>query len=303
MHSQNPARHFEDQARFFRSAALPGAEMLTARFFRHTFAPHWHEGYVIAVITAGAEGYRYRGARHVAGPQAVACINPDEIHTGERAAEEGWAYRVFYPPAELLRGLASQLRCAAPDGCGLPRLPHEVIHDEPLAQALLRAHVLLESGGDLLEAQTSTLCALSTLLTRHAGEPADLSSSTTAARGAATVEAMRERLAADLAGQLTLDELAATVGLSAFHAARVFTRVAGMPPHAWRNQLRVNRSLDLLRGGASVAEAAAAFGFADQSHYTRHFRRAFGVAPGRWRGEKAQDRTSPVPSPCAMLQS
>jgi len=272
--------HFTDEARFFRSPALPDTELLTARFFRHSFAPHWHEGYVVAVITAGAEGYRYRGAHHVAEPWTLACINPDEIHTGERAADQGWAYRVFYPSAEMMAGLARQL-CPSFGG-GLPRLPQQVIHDEPLARALARAHLLLEHGADQLEAQSAALNALSTLLARH-GEVRPGLGQTKGGAGA-YVSAMRERLAANLAEPLSLEELGRAAGLSAFHAARLFAREAGMPPHAWRNALRVNRSLPLLRGGASVAEAATTCGFTDQSHFTRHFRRAFGVAPGRWRG-------------------
>lgn len=277
---QTLTQHFSDEARFFRSPALPETELLTARFFRHSFAPHWHEGYVVAVITAGAEGYRYQGASHVAVPWTIACINPGEIHTGERAAEQGWAYRVFYPSAGLMAGLAQGLRGGSIPGAGLPRLPHDVVRDQRLAEELVRAHLLLEAGKDLLEAQTAAMGALSALLLRHGQVP----EAQTAARSSGTVEAMRQRLAADLSEPLTLEQLAATVELSSFHAARLFRRETGMPPHAWRNQLRVNRSLDLLRRGSSVAEAASACGFADQSHFTRHFRRVFGVAPGRWRG-------------------
>jgi len=280
-HTTAPAPHFADEARFFRSSALPDTELLTARFFRHSFAPHWHEGYVVAVITAGAEGYRYRGASHVAVPWTIACINPGEIHTGERAADQGWAYRVFYPSAKLMAGLAASLRGGSGQ-VGLPRLPQEVVQDQPLAAELVRAHLLLEAGQDLLEAQTAALSALSALLLRHGqvAAPEPLA----AAEGSGVVEAMRQRLAADLSEPLTLEQLAQAVGLSSFHAARLFSRETGMPPHAWRNQLRVNRSLDFLRRGDTVAEAASACGFADQSHFTRHFRRAFGVAPGRWRG-------------------
>lgn len=96
------------------------------------------------------------------------------------------------------------------------------------------------------------------------------------------VDAMRERLAADLTCSVTLDDVAQAVGLSPFHAARLFTRTIGMPPHAWRNQLRLQRALAPLRAGASVADVAAATGFVDQSHFTRHFKRMFGVPPGRW---------------------
>jgi AraC-like DNA-binding protein len=45
----------------------------------------------------------------------------------------------------------------------------------------------------------------------------------------------------------------------------------------------LNRALGLLRQGMSVAEAAVAIGFTDQSHFTKHFKRAYGAPPGRWR--------------------
>jgi AraC-like DNA-binding protein len=35
--------------------------------------------------------------------------------------------------------------------------------------------------------------------------------------------------------------------------------------------------------GRSLTQAAADSGFADQSHRTRHFKRAYGITPGRWR--------------------
>jgi AraC-like DNA-binding protein len=38
----------------------------------------------------------------------------------------------------------------------------------------------------------------------------------------------------------------------------------------------------MIGNGESIAEVAAATGFADQSHLTRHFKKAFGIAPGAW---------------------
>jgi AraC-like DNA-binding protein len=35
-------------------------------------------------------------------------------------------------------------------------------------------------------------------------------------------------------------------------------------------------------GGATLADAALMSGFADQSHLTRHFKKTYGVPPGRW---------------------
>ncbi|MFP3693442.1 helix-turn-helix transcriptional regulator, partial [Burkholderia sp. SIMBA_048] len=79
----------------------------------------------------------------------------------------------------------------------------------------------------------------------------------------ARVAIMKERLAGDLVTPVTLTDVARAAGLSPFHAARLFTRATGLPPHAWRNQVRLQRALAPLRAGVSVTEVAAASGFTD----------------------------------------
>jgi len=46
---------------------------------------------------------------------------------------------------------------------------------------------------------------------------------------------------------------------------------------------RLERARCLIAANASLANAAAASGFADQSHMTRQFKQAYGIAPGTWR--------------------
>ena len=80
-----------------------------------------------------------------------------------------------------------------------------------------------------------------------------------------------------------LEELAAAVNLSPFHFARVFRRATGLPPHAWLQQRRLEQARALLRDGCAPLRVALQLGFADQSHMTRHFKRTYGLSPGRWR--------------------
>jgi AraC-like DNA-binding protein len=271
-------RHFHDNPRYWRTPLMPQAELLTAEYYAQEFAPHWHETFSIPVIQAGAQSYLYRGATRIAGVGYIAAINPGEVHTGERHTDFGWASRAFYPTVEWMQRLASDV---AGRKVGVPWLPNDVIHDAEVSKALAQAHRLLEDGGDPLAAQTAVTSAFALLIVRHARtkpEAPELHPD------AARVDALKARLSEDIAEPLTLSELAASVGLSPFHVARLFARTTGMPPHAWRNQLRLNRAQTLLRQGMRVADAAVAVGFTDQSHFTRHFKRAFGVAPGRWQG-------------------
>ncbi|MBU9344787.1 AraC family transcriptional regulator [Burkholderia multivorans] len=297
-------RRLRDSARYWRTPLLPDADLVTATYRDHAFAPHWHDAYTIPVILEGAERFTYRGSGYVAEAGTVPVINPGEVHTGSRGADEGWRYRVSYVPVDFIRSLADAI-VGRPQNA--PWFPPDVIRDADLAARLACAHRMMEAGStatarardawagysedsdvrpphaarayDPLAAETAMLDALSTLIVRHADtrpRPAPL------AADEPRVEVMRERLAADLTATVTLDEVAQAAGLSPFHAARLFTRATGMPPHAWRNQLRLQRALAPLRAGVPVADVAAASGFVDQSHFTRHFKRMFGVPPGRW---------------------
>ncbi|MBB3255649.1 AraC-like DNA-binding protein [Paraburkholderia bannensis] len=282
---------FRDYARYWRSPLLPGAELLTAEYHDHAFTPHWHDAYTVPVIEEGAECYRYSGAHHVAQAGSVPVINPGELHTGARAVDEGWRYRVMYVPVDYLHALANEIAGSAQP---LPWFDAEVIRDRDLARRVSRAHLLMEthaaSGAtpdssartdspDLLAAEAALIDALSTLLVRYGRTRA---TPLLASSHEPRVDVMKALLAADLTTPLRVADLAQAIGLSPFHASRLFTQATGLPPHAWRTQLRLQRALAPLRAGVAVADVAAAHGFTDQSHFTRHFRRMFGVPPGRW---------------------
>jgi len=58
--------------------------------------------------------------------------------------------------------------------------------------------------------------------------------------------------------------------------------VFGTSPHRYLIMRRLQKCKDMMRAGTSLAETAFACGFADQAHFTRHFKNAFGMPPGRW---------------------
>jgi len=76
-----------------------------------------------------------------------------------------------------------------------------------------------------------------------------------------------------------LDHLALEAGVSAYHRVRIFARRVGMPPSAYRRNLRVLAARRLLRSGRPAVEVALECGFYDQSHLNRHFKAATGVTP------------------------
>lgn len=95
------------------------------------------------------------------------------------------------------------------------------------------------------------------------------------------VEIARAWLHAHADRAVTLGELASAAGASPFHLARAFAAVHGEAPIAYHRNLRLDAvAIELRRGTTTAAAAALGLGFADQSGFTRAFKRRHGVTPG-----------------------
>jgi AraC family transcriptional regulator len=83
---------------------------------------------------------------------------------------------------------------------------------------------------------------------------------------------------------LPLAALAARVGVSPFAACRLFRQATGSTIHQYQVELRLRHALTLLfETGRPLADIALATGFANQGHFGNHFRRRYGLTPGRAR--------------------
>jgi len=261
-----------EAARYWRHAAVPGVDLLRARYVTHRYARHAHETYTLALIEAGVEEFRHDGSLLRAGPGAVALLNPEVVHTGHAGIPEGWSYRVLYPAVSVVRAVSAELG----GGRGTPRFRETVVADPRSARLVRAAHRAAEQG-DPLASSSLLHAALAGLLRQHAGgglPPAGPLPGRPAVRQAAGL--LQERLT----DPPSLAELAALTGLGTYALLRAFRAETGLPPHAYLNQARVREARRLLDQGVPPASAAAEAGFADQAHLTRHFKRIVGVPPG-----------------------
>ena len=85
---------------------------------------------------------------------------------------------------------------------------------------------------------------------------------------------------------VSIEEVANECDLSRGYFIRAFSRTTGRTPHQWLLEQRVIRARQLIETtDMTLAEIAAACGFADQSHLNRVFVRIVGHPPGAWRRE------------------
>jgi len=189
----------------------------------------------------------------------------------------------FYLPRSALDGIADQ--SAAPR---VGELPSQlgVGHDDS---------VIRHIGGAILQAlrrpaETNKLfidymmLAFSTHTAQTYGGMRSIADLTRGGLASWQVKQACERLDADLAGHLSLQQIASEFGLSVSHFSRAFRISTGQPPHQWllRRRVEVAKQLMTIRG-LPLSEIAISAGFADQSHFTRVFSAIIGVSPAAWR--------------------
>ena len=82
---------------------------------------------------------------------------------------------------------------------------------------------------------------------------------------------------------LTVEQIAAEVGLERCYFSTVFRTETGTTPHRYLTKLRLEKACMLMdQENCTVAEAAASVGL-DPENFSRLFRRHFGMTPGEYR--------------------
>ncbi|MFE7748482.1 AraC family transcriptional regulator [Streptomyces sp. NPDC057428] len=284
------ARTTQEWARHWQYAELPDLDLLRARYVRHAFPRHSHEGYVLAAVTSGVEDIGLPGGSLRAGPGTVVMINPEVPHTARAGVAEGWVYATLYPSAQVINDIAADVAGLR----GTVRFAEAGVRDPHASRLITEVHRAAEEG-NALAADSVLRVLVAGLLDRHGSvlptRAPHCAGACDAARARAVLEERMER-------PPTLGALASELGTSPFALLRAFRKRYGMPPHTWLTDARVRRARRILDAGSAPADAAAAVGFTDQPHLNRHFTRIVGVPPGAYRRERARTyKTGGDPSP------
>ncbi|OLR92792.1 helix-turn-helix transcriptional regulator [Actinokineospora bangkokensis] len=249
---------------------LPGVrEVLHARFAEHAYPAHTHDAWTVLIIDSGAVRYDLDHHEHGALTSHVTLLPPHVPHDGRNATAEGFGKRVLYLETDVLDpGLAG----AAVDSPALA--------DRVLRARLDQLHRVLAPGRGGLEAE-SRLALIRERLGLHLDRRA---TPAPAHRDPGLARRLRDLLDANTVPGVALADASAALHAHPVHLVRAFSAEFGLPPHRYLTGRRVDLARRLLLDGVRPAEVAAAAGFYDQSHLTRHFKRMLGVPPSRFRG-------------------
>lgn len=233
------------------------------------FPRHTHDEFGFGLMQVGGhETWSGRGLVEASAGDVIT-VNPGELHDGIARAGEPRTWRMFFLSPETVANLVDEKA----DRCEFckPVFRATDIADSvrPAVEAAMQDHV------DASELEQLLGLALGRLIDPREIRPAN-------AETPPTLRRVMERIHAEWSEPLVLEDLAWTAGLGKYQTLRAFSREFGLTPHAYLVQYRLNRARELMLRGDSLAEAAIASGFTDQSHMTRAFTRQFGLTPGRY---------------------
>ena len=235
----------------------PYGELLVAPDTNGQSAPHYHTTYAIGLSRSGAGTVFARGPCWSYAAGTVVVTNPFDPHWG-RPAPGGVRYSLLYPSLSWLRTMLGGMAGAEP-----MHFDRAVIADDDVAARLAASFdAIVDRGDDSLLAP-----AVADLFSRHARLAPPPPPAADAPAG----------------GDAPIAGLAAAAGLSRAHYSRAYRKRTGLSPIDHRRQARVLAARSMIEAGASLAEAAADAGFADQAHMTRQFRQILGVTPRAYR--------------------
>jgi AraC-like DNA-binding protein len=255
-----------------------GVELLRAWFAGAAYQKHRHDTYAIGLTDLGVQVFDYRGATRTAMPGEVVVLYPDEVHDGRAGTGEGFGYRIIYvEPVQLAEALRARRGRPAP----LPFVGDPVSRNATLARAIDSAFRLpmepLAADSLLVELAEGLLDA------GHAGA----SSGASTRIDAGATERARRFLDAARTRVVHSAELESVTGLSRYDLARQFRRMFGTSPYRYLLMRRLDFARELMHEGLPLVDVACDAGFADQAHFTRVFRSAFGLTPARYRALRA----------------
>jgi AraC-like DNA-binding protein len=254
---------------YWRNSTLPFLELRSSYNSVQSYKPHFHSTFSFGAVISGKTHAICRGREHVLTQGGLVLIAPHVVHSCNPIGGEVRSYHMLYLNEAWCLANIEALRDSS-----IANDSYVIRSDELFAEYLQFIAALPELTAS--EATAKMQC----LLTAAAAE---IVSTVPMIQVEPLAEAIRQALLDSITTPIKLDDLADAFQCRKETLIRVFRRAFHITPHAFLNNLRVERAKQRLQLGQEIADAAADLGFSDQAQLHRTFVNYTASTPGQYR--------------------
>jgi AraC family transcriptional regulator len=224
--------------------------------------------------------------RQLIGPRRI-CLTPGEATTHWEHHGHPEILQVYLRRSAYQAAVSEIYNC---DDSHAELVPRFAILDPMLEQLAIAITTALRDGtaGDGLYIDTLAQMMAVHLARFHSSNSLPVRTTTNPTVSGRRMQRVLEYIEENLDGDLSLDAMAAEVGISPIYLARAFKAAVGQSPHRYVLARRIERAKELLRNTElPVVDVALSSGFSSQSHLSYWFQRYLGVSPAAYRQHRS----------------
>jgi AraC-like DNA-binding protein len=234
-----------------------------------TLDRHTHDQYGIGFLVSGAQrSASGRGEVYAEAGDAIT-VNPEEVHDGCPFSHSSRHWRMLYFDTAYF---AKLLGFSVTEPIEFSNPVFKDVRVTAAVQRLFEVATSTSSLNNSFELDEALLVTVHSMTEKRQKRPDNFINYHGILRA-------KERMDDCPTSAVSLLELEKITDLSRFQIIRGFAKLTGLTPHAYLLQNRLDVARQLIRSGSSIANATYDSGFADQSHFNRHFKRRYGLTP------------------------
>ncbi|HBF2211274.1 helix-turn-helix domain-containing protein [Clostridioides difficile] len=238
------------------------------------FPNHFHEHYVIGFIEKGQRYLSCKNKEYTTSTGDLLLFNPFDSHTCEQIDDKVLDYRCINIKPEIMKKTVFEITGKN----YLPKFNQPVIFRSELVPLLQELHyIIMEEELDFKKEELFFF-----LIEQLIEEHTDPNLQSNLENTNIEIQAVCDYLENNYAEHIVLDELSTIAGMNKYSLLRNFTKLKGITPYRYLENIRVNKAKKLLEKGVEPIDAAIQTGFVDQSHFTNFFKNFIGLTPKQY---------------------
>ncbi|MBH8087487.1 AraC family transcriptional regulator [Clostridioides difficile] len=238
------------------------------------FPNHFHEHYVIGFIEKGQRYLSCKNKEYTTSTGDLLLFNPFDSHTCEQIDDKVLDYRCINIKPEIMKKTVFEITGKN----YLPKFNQPVIFRSELVPLLQELHYIIMEEELDFKKEELFFFLIEQLIEEHT-EP-NLQSNLENTN--IEIQAVCDYLENNYAEHIVLDELSTIAGMNKYSLLRNFTKLKGITPYRYLENIRVNKAKKLLEKGVEPIDAAIQTGFVDQSHFTNFSKNFIGLTPKQY---------------------